>query len=256
MKSEITPLILTYNEEANIARTLAALSWAKQIVIVDSGSTDDTLELAREAHPNIRVFTRSFDTHANQWNFGLQQIQTEWVLTLDADYEVSPELADEIQSLNPGLEIVGYKTEFEYRIRGRSLRASVYPPRIVLFRPQDASYFDDGHTQRLRTNGTVEKLNGKIYHDDRKSFHQWLEAQKRYTKLEAKHLCATPFSELIAADRLRRLIFPAAPMIFLYLLIGRGLILDGWPGWVYVGQRTIAEILLSYRLILEGMRQS
>ena len=95
--TDITPLILTFNEGENIGRTLSALDWAREIVMIDSGSTDRTLELARAAHPKVVVIQRQFDTHATQWNFGLDQITTEWVLTLDADYELSAEFQDEIK---------------------------------------------------------------------------------------------------------------------------------------------------------------
>lgn len=244
-----TALILTYNEEANIDRTLRALSWLGEVVIIDSGSSDRTLELAQSSHPNVRIVSRPFDTHAIQWNFGLAQIRTPWVLTLDADYEVSPELAAEIQKLTPDEQLSGYEARFQYRISGRPLRSSVYPPRIVLFRTDRATYFDDGHTQRLRIQGPVNSLSGLIYHDDRKPFGHWLESQKRYARLEAEHLVITEPAQLTAPDRLRKKIFFAAPIMFFYLLFRRGLILDGWPGWVYVCQRTIAEFLLSLALI-------
>src|SRR5438067_8919942 len=96
-----TALVLAHNEEENIGRTLAGLSWISEVVVVDSGSTDRTLEIARSSHPSVRIVQRSFDTHANQWNFGLAQIKTPWVLTLDADYEVSSALAEEIARLAP-----------------------------------------------------------------------------------------------------------------------------------------------------------
>src|SRR4051812_14923604 len=147
--ASVTALILAYNEEPNIRRTLAALGWVKEVVIVDSGCTDRTIELATAAHPNVRVVHRPFDSHPNQWNFGLDQITTEWVLTLDADYEVSPRLAAEIQAIEPENQRLGYWAEFEYRIFGHRLRGSSYPPRIVLFRPSYARYVDDGHTQTL-----------------------------------------------------------------------------------------------------------
>src|SRR4051794_29554210 len=108
----LTVLILCRNEEANIGRTLAALGWAKEILIIDSGSTDRTLEMATAAHPNVRVVHRPFDSHPNQWNFGLDQITTEWVLTLDADYEVSPRLAAEIQAIELEAQRLGYWAEF------------------------------------------------------------------------------------------------------------------------------------------------
>lgn len=246
----LSALVLTKNEEANITRTLDAIRWIDSVLIVDSFSTDRTVEVAKTSHSNLKVVQRGFDTHALQWNFGLDLVQTEWVLTLDADYEISSELAAEIQNLNPTPDVVGYEAQFEYRINGEPLRASVYPARIVLFRTKQCSYFDDGHTQRLRPNGTIGKLHAKIYHDDRKSFHQWFESQKKYARLEAKHLRAQPFNQLSGPDKLRRAIFFAAPLMFLYTLLFKGLILDGRPGWVYVFQRTIAEMLLSKELLI------
>ena len=250
-----TALILTYNEEENIGRTLAAMSWIGEVVIVDSGSTDRTLEIARSSHPKLRILQRTFDSHANQWNFGLAQIHTPWVLTLDADYEVSAALAEEIQQLAPE-EIAGYEAQFQYRIHGRPLRSSVYPPRVVLFRIDRASYFDEGHTQRLRIGGTVRMLTGLIYHDDRKSLRHWLQSQQRYALLEARHILTTDPSRRTTPDRLRSKIVLAAPAMLFYLMFGRGLILEGWPGWFYVSQRTIAELLLSVHLLREKVRNS
>jgi glycosyltransferase involved in cell wall biosynthesis len=250
----LTALILTGNEEANIGRTLSAIGWIDKVVIVDSGSTDGTVDLARAAHPNARIVQRAFDTHATQWNFGLEQVETEWVLSLDADYEVSPELSEEIRHLDPPEDVVGYEAGFEYRIFGRRLRASVYPPRIVLFRAKKCCYYDEGHTQRLRANGIVRSLKGKIYHDDQKSLGHWLQSQNKYARIEAKYLLAQPLEKLDPPDRLRRRIFFAAPAMFFYTLFVRGLILDGWSGWVYVGQRTIAEFLLSFELIRQKLR--
>ena len=247
----ITALVLTCNEEENIARTLASVSDVAAVVLVDSGSSDGTIEIARESRPGLRVVQRDFDSHTQQWNFGLDQVTTEWVLSLDADYEISSELREEIVKLEPAPDVTGYSVEFIYRIFGHSLRASSYPSRVVLFRKSEARYVDDGHTQLLRPNGRVERLAGKIYHDDRKSLSHWIQAQDAYAKLEARHLLAQPVGQLNRQDRLRRKIFFAAPAIFLYLLLGRGLILDGWPGWFYVAQRTIAELLLSMRLLIE-----
>ena len=102
MTSAITPLVLTFNEAPNIARTLSRLSWAKDIVVVDSCSTDGTREIAA-AHPGVRVFQHAFTTHAEQWNFGLQEtgIATEWVLALDADFVLSDELIGELGAMAP-----------------------------------------------------------------------------------------------------------------------------------------------------------
>src|SRR5690349_1091232 len=94
----ITPLILTFNEMANIERTLAALSWASRILVVDSFSDDGTVEYLN-GHPRVDIIQRQFDTFAAQCNFGLDHIDTEWVLSLDADYVCSEDLIREIAAL-------------------------------------------------------------------------------------------------------------------------------------------------------------
>src|SRR5919106_2423683 len=102
MLDQITPLILTYNEAPNIGRTLENLSWAQDIVVVDSFSDDETLEIAA-SFPNVRCVQRVFDCHRNQWEFGLREtgIKTPWVLALDADYILTTDLTDELQKLEP-----------------------------------------------------------------------------------------------------------------------------------------------------------
>lgn len=253
----LTPLILTYNEQENIGRTLAALVWVSEVVIVDSFSTDNTLKIAAAAHPNVRIVQRRFDSHTAQWNFGVDQVQTPWVLSLDADYEVSAELAKEIQGLSGTEAVAGYSARFEYRVFGRPLRASVYPPRTVLFRKNRARYRDDGHTQTLHTEGLVQTLSGVIYHDDRKPLSRWLQSQDRYMRIEAPHLLAAKPDELKRQDRLRLRATWAPLVMFVYLLFGKRLILNGWPGWFYVLQRTLAEAMLALRIIAEreGLEQ-
>jgi len=127
---EITPLILTYNEAPNIGRALQNLKWASRIIVVDSQSTDSTVEIAN-SFPNVRIVSRAFDEHTNQWNFGLDQIESKWVLTLDADYVVPDLLRQEIALISTDTEV--FYASFLYCVYGRKLRASLYPPRAVLF---------------------------------------------------------------------------------------------------------------------------
>src|ERR1044072_2690139 len=110
MLEQITPLILTYNEAANIARTLEQLRWARDIVVVDSFSNDETLEIISR-YPQARVFQRKFDNFASQCNYGLTEtgIQTEWVLNLDADYLLTAELSDELAKLTPQNDVAGLR---------------------------------------------------------------------------------------------------------------------------------------------------
>ncbi|HMG75534.1 MAG TPA: glycosyltransferase family 2 protein [Pyrinomonadaceae bacterium] len=250
MLDSITPLILTYNEAANIGRTLEQLRWARDIVVVDSFSDDETIEIAG-SFPHVRVFQRKFDNHATQWNFGLSEagIATEWVLALDADYVLTTDFVDELRRLEPLAKTRGYEARFTYCIAGRRLRGGVYPPVTVLYRKTGAVYSQDGHTHRLILTGEVEALRARILHDDRKPLGRWFESQQRYMTLEAQKLLASDASDLSKSDRIRRLRVIAPLAVLFYCLIVRGGVLDGWAGFYYAFQRMLAELLLSLYLI-------
>ncbi len=175
-QQKITPLILTFDEAPNLRRTLGALAWAKDIVVVDSFSTDETLEIAR-SFPQARVIQRKFDNHTAQWNFGVAQCQADWVLALDADYVLPETFARELEALQTGETVDAYFARFRYCILGHPLRGTLYPPRAVLFRKDRCQYVQDGHTQRLQITGQTGRLDSVIDHDDRKPLSHWLWAQ-------------------------------------------------------------------------------
>lgn len=244
----ITPLILTCNEEPNLARCLGRLGWAKEIVVVDSLSTDATKQIAAR-HPQVRFLERKFDNHTAQWNFGIEQCSTEWVLSLDADYLLADGFEEELRSLAPGPELAAYAVSFHYCIAGRPLRGTLYPPRLALFRRTKCRYVQDGHTQLLHAEGPTAALRTPMLHDDRKPLSHWVWSQDRYAKLEADKLTRTPASALGLNDRIRKTIVLGPPVVLLYTLFVRGVILDGWAGWYYAFQRALAETLLSLRLL-------
>lgn len=243
----ITPLILTYNEEPNIDRTLQQLTWAKEIIVIDSHSEDRTLEILK-SYPNLKIFQRKFDTHTQQWNYGLEQVSSEWVLSLDADYVLTDRLIETLGSLvDPA--IAGYFIPFKYCVFGKPLRGTILPPRLALFRTASATYIDDGHTQLLKLQGRSSQLDADIHHDDRKPLSRWLWAQDRYMVIESKKLLETPDRELGWGDRIRKRKIFAPFIILIYCLIFKGGILDGWQGWYYAFQRTLAELLLAIHII-------
>lgn len=250
MLDRITPVVLTYNEAPNIARTLEKLSWARQVVIVDSCSTDETRAIAA-SFKNVRVIEHRFTTHAEQWNFALTQtgIATEWVLALDADFVLTDEVIGEIAALTPAGEVGGYRAAFKYCINGKPLRSGVYPPVTVLYRRSAASYEQDGHTQRVRVGGAVLPLSSPIFHDDRKPLSHWIGAQVKYMRLEADKLVSAPKGTLRSIDRARRMLVLVPPAMFVFCLIGRGGVLDGLAGLYYALQRTAAELILSLSLV-------
>ncbi len=248
MLNQITPLILTYNEAPNIKRTLQQLTWAKQIVVVDSYSTDSTLDIL-SAYSQIRLFQRKFDTFAQQCNFGLTKIETEWVLSLDADYILSQELIEEMKNLRETKNINSHIVRFQYCVYGKPLRGTLYPPRKVLYRKEKAIYREDGHAHQVEVMGKSARLNSYIYHDDRKSLSHWLKAQDRYMIIEAKKLLETPSHELTFGDRIRKTKIFAPWVILFYCLLVNGCLFDGWAGWYYTLQRVLAEIWLTIRLV-------
>ena len=248
MLEQITPLILTYNESLNIGRTLERLIWAKRIVVIDSFSDDETLEILN-SYPQVEVFQRQFDHFAGQCNHGLSQVRTEWVLSLDADYLLSNELIEELCLLTDQLTKDAYLAKFKYCVFGQPLRGNLLPPRKVLYRKDRAIYIEDGHAHRVQVAGESGCLAGYISHDDRKPLSRWLQSQDRYLLIEAQKLLTTTSSELSFGDRLRKQKVIAPIVILFYCLILKGGILDGWAGWYYAWQRTLAEILLAIRLI-------
>jgi glycosyltransferase involved in cell wall biosynthesis len=245
---KITPLVLSFNEAPNIARTFDKLRWAHRIIVIDSGSTDGTIELLR-SYNQVELIFRPFTDFASQCNFGLTQISTPWVLSLDADYQLSDEIIREIQLLSPQDDTYGYRAGFIYSVCGRPLRGTLYPPRVVLYRTGSATYKNEGHGHRVSLSGRVLPLASKIYHDDRKSLARWFQSQQRYAREEALYLISADSATLAPADKLRLAAWPAPIAVFVYTLIVKGCLLDGWPGWFYVLQRVFAEIMISLEII-------
>jgi hypothetical protein len=237
----ITALIITRNESPNLADTLQRLKWAKRIVVVDSHSSDETVTIARR-FANVEVFERTFDTFADQCNFGISKIDSEWCLSIDADYKCTNAFFDELAMLDGKCD--SYRAAFSYCIHGKPLRGSLYPPRVVLYRTAKARYEPDGHAHRVKVQGSVGTMKSKLLHDDRKPLSNWIAWQSKYATQELDKLLNTPASQLGWVDwvRLRTWVSPA--LVFVYLMFRKGLILDGAAGANYTFQRVFAEVLL------------
>ena len=130
----LTAVILTWNEEENIARVLHHLTWLEKIIVIDSGSTDKTIELNTELLKILEVYTRKFDTHAQQWNYGLSLCDSEWILSLDADYILPYVFIEEIKDKLTQKGISAFNAEFEFVLFEKPFSSNNTTPRPVLFK--------------------------------------------------------------------------------------------------------------------------
>lgn len=254
MTALITPVILTYNEAPNLGRVLERLRWAEEVVVVDSGSTDETCAIAA-AEANVRVVVHPFEAPAAQWEFAVREtgIRTPWVLALDSDHVPDERLTRALVDFEPQAGVAAYRAGFTWCVHGRPLRGTLYPPREVLFRPEHARFEQVGHTQVLRVRGVTGELPGRLLHDDRKSMSRWLSSQWRYAGQEAALIASTPMAGLGMSGRVRKLLVVAPAAAFLMAYLWRGGILDGRAGLHYALERAVAECLIALALLRRGL---
>jgi glycosyltransferase involved in cell wall biosynthesis len=243
----VTPVVLTWNEEDNLARTLDALAWADTVLVVDSGSTDTTESIAR-ARPNVTFAVHPFESHGAQWAFAVAHaaVTTPYVLALDADMVVSPafvrELAERFLPGGPAGGLVG----FEYVVGGRALLGSLYPPDLRLFDRSRVRIAHVGHSHRFEALGPVYRFRERLRHDDRKSLERFVAAQMGYARREEERIRRG--ERLRLRDRLRRLGM-LAPAIFLLAWLRAGGPLRGRAALRYAHERALYEALLALRLL-------
>lgn len=249
IKSDILQaIILTKNEEPNIGRVLSRLEWLEKVIILDSFSTDKTIETVK-TFPNIEIHERTFDTHATQWNYGLSLANSKWILSLDADYILNEDFIEEIKEKLTENESSAYFTNFKFLVFGKEIISDNTTPRPVLFKKSDCTYFDDGHTQRLEIIGKTDFFKACIFHDDRKSLSRWLSNQDSYSIKECDKLINSNSDTLSLISKIRKTKIFAPIFVFFYCLFIKRLIFSGWHGWHYILQRTMVEMLLALRLI-------
>jgi glycosyltransferase involved in cell wall biosynthesis len=227
--------IVTHNEEANLARTLTSVAWADQIVVVDSHSTDRTAEIARGF--NAIVIERAWPGFAEQKNFALDQCTGEWLLSLDADEELSAELQQEIQSLlttQPAAEAFYLKRRNLFL--GRWIkRGGFYPDaKLRLFRR--AAESTPSFTVRpvhevIHFNGSTAMLHGDLIHQAYPSLSDYIEHMDRYSSLGAEVLVTKGrTSRSLPTFIVTTALIPALTFVKNYIL--RAGFLDGREGFL------------------------
>jgi len=198
MPNSLSVVLIALNEAANLPRTLAGVALisgiAQEIVVVDSGSTDATVEIARQA--GARVFEETWKGFGAQKNSAIDHATGGWILSLDADEEVSPELALEIQSLLAGEpKFAAYEIPRLNHFLGRPLSHGGYwpDPKLRLFR-RGAARFEERAVhetlQPLETAGPVGRLKNPLLHRCYPTLEEYIEHMNRYSTLAARMLAA------------------------------------------------------------------
>jgi len=226
--SKLSVIVITHNEERNIGACLASVRWADEIVVVDSQSTDRTVELARQY--TSRVHVNPWMGFAEAKNYALAQTSADWVLWLDADERVTPELAREIQQVvrQNRSELVGYSFPRRAYFLGKWIRhCGWYPGRVVrLFRRGAGSFSDSLVHEHLVLDGSIGRLGHDLLHYTDENLEQYFNKFNRYTSLAVE--------ELVANHRSFRLLDLLArpPVFFFKMYILRLGFLDGIPGLI------------------------
>jgi glycosyltransferase involved in cell wall biosynthesis len=180
-RERLTALVTTFNEEVNLPECLASLAFADEIVVVDSFSTDRTIEIAR-SFPGVRVLQREYFGSAAQKNWGMDRVTTPWLFILDADERVTPELSREIVALlERGPEANHYAVRRRNVFLGRLIRHSGWSDRVVrLLRRGSVRYAKRRVHADLHPQGPTPLLRHPIVHHTARNLEQYLEKQHRY----------------------------------------------------------------------------
>ncbi|MBI2216385.1 MAG: glycosyltransferase family 2 protein [Candidatus Rokubacteria bacterium] len=219
--------IVTWNEEERLAACLESVTWADEIIVVDAGSEDKTVEIARGF--TDQVFTRSWVGFAAQKNFALDRASGDWVLSLDADEAVTPELRDEIvKILASGEGPAGYAVPRRNVFWGRWVRhGRLYPDwQIRLFRRGRGRFVDRSVHESVAIDGTVGRLDGALVHRSYRDVADFLARTNRYTTLAADEWVRAGRSVGLGDLAVR----PLGRFLSMYL-VHRGF-LDGWRGFL------------------------
>ena len=181
--SKLSVLLPTYNEEKNVEACLESVKWADEILVVDSYSTDGTVEIAQKF--GARVIQHEYINSAKQKNWAIPQCLHDWVVQIDADERVTPELQTELQQVlqNPPKEVDGYIGPTNNHIFGQWIWT--YPdPRLRLFRRDKGRFQDREVDARVVVPGKVEYLRYPVLHYGLESISQKLGSLDRYTRYE------------------------------------------------------------------------
>ncbi len=235
----VTATVITFNESANIEAALASLSWADEIIVVDSESTDDTVAIARqclarrsaagEGGGTDRVIVRPWPGYVAQKNFAASEASHDWIFSLDADERVTPALASEMTAIvSQGPRAVGYRVPRVTFHLGRWMRSTDWYPdyQLRLYDRRRARWAGKYVHESVKADGPVEDLTHELQHYAYRDLSHHFQTMDRYTTLAARQM----FEDGRRASLFDLLVHPPAAFLRNYIL--RGGITDGVPGLI------------------------
>lgn len=187
---DITVVILTLNEEVNITQSVSnVIGWAKDVFVLDSGSSDNTIKIAEEL--GAKIFYRKFDNYAKQRNYAIQElpVETEWMYFLDADEYLTEDLKTEISAeiINPTAD--GYLIKYRFYFMGKWIKhGAYYGTKILRLFKKGKATVDRDINEHIRIDGTIKELQNDFIHKDNKSISDWIDKHNRYSTFEAQEL--------------------------------------------------------------------
>jgi glycosyltransferase involved in cell wall biosynthesis len=228
MHTPLSAVIITYNAAEQLEDCLRSLSFVDEILVLDSGSTDETERLARKH--DARFVCQEWLGYGPQKQKAVELAANDWVLCVDADEQISSQLASSIRAAMKDPEYRAYQLSRCNRFLGRWLRhGEGYPDRLIrLFNRHFANWSDDPVHEYVSTNEKVGVVKGDLLHDSAITLQEYLEKQNRYTSLQAERM----FREGRRAASGKLVFNPAFRFIKFYIF--RMGLLDGLPGLIHI----------------------
>ena len=246
----LSVVLITQNAAAQLADCLASVAFADEVVVVDSGSTDGTVALAE--HSGARVLAREWLGFGRQKQFAVEQAAHDWVLCLDADERVSPQLAASVVRALQSPSTPVYRMARCNRFLGHWLRhGEGYPDwSLRLFDRRQARWSDDRVHEKVLHTASPGTLQGDLLHESAEELGRYLEKQNRYTTLAAQDLHRSGRR----AGAAELLLSPLVRFLKFYIL--RLGFLDGLPGLMHISIGCMNSFMKYAKLIeLQGAKQ-
>ncbi|WP_299668969.1 glycosyltransferase family 2 protein [uncultured Polaribacter sp.] len=187
--AKISAIIPTLNEEIHIAAAIESVRFADEIIVIDSYSTDKTIEIAEEL--NVKIIKRTFDDFSSQKNFAINQAKYPWIYILDADERVPKELKKEIvEAIENPKDFVGFYIKRAFYFCGQRVRYSGFQRDKVirLFLKEFCNYNGSPVHETIKAKGKVGFLSNKIEHYSYRSYDHYISKMNHYAALRAKEL--------------------------------------------------------------------